>query len=216
MAVDDAGDDIGEVGLRIDAAEFAGLDQRGDDRPVLGAAVGPGEERIFAIEGDGADRPFDDVGVDLDASVLEEAGEPLPSRERVADRFRELCLLADQAELLTQPRLERGDERPAPVATGGLAIVGGAAADLALDAVETGDALERLAGDGRRARRGEFIEAPANMRPAEGERDVSRITPSSIAGQRKRPSSKRLAKRQTPVPSQYTSLTRSARRARNT
>ena len=81
MAVDDAGDDVGEVELRIDRVEFAGLDQRGDDRSVLAAAAGTGEERILASEGDGADRPFDEVGVDLDAAVVEEAGEPLPSRE---------------------------------------------------------------------------------------------------------------------------------------
>ena len=35
--------------------------------------------------------------------------------------------------------------------------------------VERGDALERLAGDRRRAGGGEFVEAPADMRPAEGE-----------------------------------------------
>jgi hypothetical protein len=34
IAVDDLGQDVGQVELRIDAAEFAGLDQRGDDRPI--------------------------------------------------------------------------------------------------------------------------------------------------------------------------------------
>ena len=43
-----------------------------------------------------------------------------------------------------------------------------------------------------------------------------RITPSSILGQRKIPSSSRLANRHRPVPSQNTSLIRSARLARNT
>ncbi len=40
MAVDDPGEDVGEVTERLDAVELAGLDQRGDDGPVLGAAVG--------------------------------------------------------------------------------------------------------------------------------------------------------------------------------
>ena len=35
----DAGDDIGEIAARLDAGELAGLDQRGDHGPVLGAAV---------------------------------------------------------------------------------------------------------------------------------------------------------------------------------
>jgi hypothetical protein len=50
MAVDDPGDDVGEVGLRIDATELAGLDQRGDDRPVLATAVGAGEECILPVQ----------------------------------------------------------------------------------------------------------------------------------------------------------------------
>ena len=39
VAVDDPRDDIGEIGVRLDAAEFTGLDERGDDSPVLAAAV---------------------------------------------------------------------------------------------------------------------------------------------------------------------------------
>ncbi len=49
MAVDDLGEDVGEVGVRVDAAELAGLDQRRDDRPVLAAAVGASEQRIIAL-----------------------------------------------------------------------------------------------------------------------------------------------------------------------
>jgi len=38
MAADDAGDDIGDVGLGVDLIELGGLDQRGEDGPVVGAA----------------------------------------------------------------------------------------------------------------------------------------------------------------------------------
>ena len=107
MAVDDAGDDVGEVGLRIDAVELAGLDQRGDDGPVLAAAVGAGEEGILAVQRERPDGAFDDVVVDLDAAVVEEAGEALPARQGVADRLGELGLLADQLELGAQPGFER-------------------------------------------------------------------------------------------------------------
>jgi hypothetical protein len=48
---------------------------------------------------------LDDVGVDLDAPVVDEARQAVPAQERVADRF-ELGLLADEHELFTQPRLE--------------------------------------------------------------------------------------------------------------
>ena len=73
---------------------------------MLAAAVGAGEERILAVERDRTDRAFDDVGVDLDAAVVEEAGQAVPARERIADRLGELGLLADQAELGAQPGLE--------------------------------------------------------------------------------------------------------------
>jgi hypothetical protein len=39
MALDDAGDHIGEVGLRIEAIQLAGLDRGGLRGAVLGAAV---------------------------------------------------------------------------------------------------------------------------------------------------------------------------------
>ena len=98
MAGDDAGDCVGEVGIRIDAVKLRGFDQRGDCRPVLSTAVGAGEERVFPIEGDWSDRAFDHVGVDLDAAVVEEAAKSSPTRERVADCLGELALLADQGD----------------------------------------------------------------------------------------------------------------------
>lgn len=142
---------------------------------MLAAAVGIGEESILAVQCDRPDGAFDDVGVDLDAAVVEEAGEPLPPREGVADRLGELGLLADQAELLAQPWLEHLDDRPALLSARGPSLVGTATADLSLDAIESGNVLQRLAGDRSRARRGKFVEAPANMRPAEVKLDVAAL-----------------------------------------
>ena len=65
MAVDDAGDDVGEVSVRLDANQFAGLDERGDHGPVLGAAVGACEQGILARQGKRPDGALDDVIVDL-------------------------------------------------------------------------------------------------------------------------------------------------------
>ena len=52
MARDDPGEHVAQVGLRIDPIHLAGFDERGDDRPMLAAAVGAGEEMIFAPERD--------------------------------------------------------------------------------------------------------------------------------------------------------------------
>ena len=40
VAVDDLGERVGEISLRIDVVSLARLDQRGENRPMLGAAVG--------------------------------------------------------------------------------------------------------------------------------------------------------------------------------
>jgi hypothetical protein len=85
IGVYDLGEDVGEVGVRVNAVELARLDQRGDDSPVFAAAVGAGEERVLAAERNRADRSFDRVGVDLDPAVVEEAGEAFPARERIAE-----------------------------------------------------------------------------------------------------------------------------------
>jgi hypothetical protein len=45
---------------------------------VEAALVGAGEQRVLAVEGDRADRVLDHVGVDLDATVVEEKAQPRP------------------------------------------------------------------------------------------------------------------------------------------
>jgi hypothetical protein len=72
MAVDDTGDDVGKVAVRLDLDKLASLDQRSDHRPVLGTAVGAGEECIFTVERDRADGALDGVVVDFDPAIIEE------------------------------------------------------------------------------------------------------------------------------------------------
>lgn len=55
MAGNDALEGIGQVGVRVHVVQAAGADERGDDRPMLAAAVGAGEQRVLAAEGDRAD-----------------------------------------------------------------------------------------------------------------------------------------------------------------
>ena len=59
MAVDDPGEDVGEVGNRVDVVQLAGFDQRRDSGPMLGATVGAREQRIFPVERDRAYRALD-------------------------------------------------------------------------------------------------------------------------------------------------------------
>lgn len=130
---------------------------------MLGSGVGAGEQRIFPIEGDRPDGTFDGIGVDLDAAVIDEACQPVPARERVADGFGEFGLLADKSELLGQPWREVVSDRAALGLPHIAAFLMGSAPDIFLDLVEFGDASERFAGNRRGTGSGEFVEAPAHM-----------------------------------------------------
>src|SRR3546814_7577082 len=46
---DDAGEDVSQVGGGVDRTQLAGLDQRGDRRPVLGAELVTCEQGILAL-----------------------------------------------------------------------------------------------------------------------------------------------------------------------
>ena len=50
--IDQLGEDVGQIGLRFDATEFAGLDQRSDAGPVLRALIMPREQCILAMTED--------------------------------------------------------------------------------------------------------------------------------------------------------------------
>ena len=55
MAVDDGGERSGQISQRIDGIELAGLDQRRDDRPVLGSGIMARKECILPVERNGLD-----------------------------------------------------------------------------------------------------------------------------------------------------------------
>ena len=107
VAVDDAGNDVGEIAVRFNADQLAGFDQRGDDRPVLGTAIRAGEQSVLAIERQRADSSLDDVIIDFDAAVVEEERKPRPARQRVADRLGERALAADLRQRAVEEALQR-------------------------------------------------------------------------------------------------------------
>ena len=73
--IGDAGEDIGEPGLRIDIVELRGLDQGVDDRTALPAAVGAAEQPRLAAERDAAERALGGIVGEADPAIVEEACE---------------------------------------------------------------------------------------------------------------------------------------------
>lgn len=80
-----------------------------------------GEERILAIEGDGADQVFNPVGVDLDAAVGQEGLQPIPVVMDVGHLFSQPGFLGDLAALRLKPVAEGGHRRCGAGLTGGQA-----------------------------------------------------------------------------------------------
>lgn len=71
MAVDEAGENVGEVGGGVDPVQLAALDQGREHRPILGTFMAAGEETVLSVQRDGTDDALDRVGVELDAAVVE-------------------------------------------------------------------------------------------------------------------------------------------------
>lgn len=93
--------------------EFAVLDEGCDYRPVVAAFVGSREQGVFAIERDRADCALDDVAVEVDATIIEKAREPFPTREGVAHGFAELALGTDLAASSVEIAVQIIDNRAA-------------------------------------------------------------------------------------------------------
>ena len=87
--IDELGQHVGHPRQRIDEIQLAGLNERGGDCPVLRAHVVPGEECVLPCQCEGPDGALDGIGIDLDAPIIEEADEPFPVVEAIADGFGE-------------------------------------------------------------------------------------------------------------------------------
>ncbi len=87
-----------EIVERIDAIQFSGADQRGDQAPVFSTLVMTSKKIVLSARRDRADRVFYRIVVDLDAAIGEEHLQAVP-------------VVGDVAQLFTEPRSGR-DTRP--------------------------------------------------------------------------------------------------------
>lgn len=78
--------DTGQISMWLNSVEFAGLDQRRNDRPVLCPGIVTCEERALAVQCDVADGKLDGVVVEFDAAIFEEEDQPIPSTWRCISR----------------------------------------------------------------------------------------------------------------------------------
>ena len=105
--IDEADENVGEIGLGLYAVQFASLDQRSEDGPIFGAVIVTREESILARKSLRAHGTLDDIGVELDAAVIKKADEAAPMPEAVADDPGGIRSAREPRELMLEEDLER-------------------------------------------------------------------------------------------------------------
>lgn len=104
MPVDDPGQDVGEIGERIDVVELASLDQGCDDGPMSTPPSDPANSAFLRL----SLMPR----IDRSAVLLSSSMRPSSMKrvnlasEGIADGLGELDLLADESQLSAQPYLK--------------------------------------------------------------------------------------------------------------
>lgn len=64
----EAGEEVAQIGVGLNAVHFTSADQAGKPGPIAAPFIVPCKERIAAVHGGAADRVFHQVGVDIEAS----------------------------------------------------------------------------------------------------------------------------------------------------
>jgi hypothetical protein len=166
-----AGEDVGEPGLRVDGVQLCGLDQRVHRRRALTTAVGAGEGPVVPAESDPAQRPFGSVVGEADTAVRHEAVERGPALEGVVDRLADLGLARRAITLGAQPGLDLMDDPRRLFPAHLQACLGAVAIDLALDGEELVDPGHGLRRDRRLRHLGQLVE----LAPGDGEIDADTL-----------------------------------------
>lgn len=111
MPVCDGSRDTGYIAMWLDPVEFACLNQRGDDGTVMRPCIVTRQDRVFSVEGDGADCAFDGVVFKFDATITEEKVQPVPVFCDVFQGLSGWRFGRDAGAVLGQPKLEVIDDR---------------------------------------------------------------------------------------------------------
>ncbi len=106
VAVSEAGKQIAQVGVGFDAVHLAsGANQAGKARPVSATLVVTGKERVAAVHGRAADGVFDQVGVDVHATIVKKQPEAVLALQHVSHRYAEVRLARDARDLAELERV---------------------------------------------------------------------------------------------------------------
>ena len=136
------------------------------------AAITAREEMILPSESNRSNRALDGVGVQFDAAVVQEAGQTMPARQRVPDRFGERAASRQQRKLRLEPGAQGVDDRLGARATNRKPLRRRLTVSVRFDGVEFADPAQRLDRDRRVRGLRHVVELASRMAPACGENDV--------------------------------------------
>src|SRR5450631_2090744 len=162
-----------EIGVGLDVVKLAGFDQRTKNGPSMATAIAAGEEMILATECNRPDRPFNRVGIEFDAAIMQEARQSVPARECVADRFGNRAAAWYKRKLLFEPEPHRLDDALGAIAASREPVPRRLAANVGFNGIEFGDPAECFGRDRRVGCLRHLVELAPCMTPACGEHDVA-------------------------------------------
>ena len=157
----DTSENIGQIGLRIDAAHLCGFDDGIDTSGALSADIGATEEIILATENRRSHAALGGVVAHFQPTVRQVAQQRVPSCESIANGPGECALAADPFQRSLKKQLQLDQSRPGILDAREQALVRWLAANAALDDEQGGDALDRFQRDRRGRGVVNVVEFPA-------------------------------------------------------
>ena len=143
----DAVENVGQIGLRIEAVDLCGLDDRHGAGQGFGPGISTGEEPVFPADANWAQCQLGGIVVDGDTTVGQEQAEGLSTTQSISEAFGQIAFAWNAQELLFGPGKEGRYLWRAQLLTRSMADVSGLTVDTTFGVVELADPVERLSGD---------------------------------------------------------------------
>jgi YD repeat-containing protein len=184
-------EDEAQVSVGFEAVGLGGLDHAVEVGAGVGAAGGVGEEPVLAPDDEGADGVLDEVGVEWDAAVVEDADELRPLVVEVGERLAGERLGRHARQGVVEPAAQRGEHGPRALLADVVPLLGRRVLRRALDGIELLDPPESLerhallarvrlaAGAAQALQR--LVELTPRMRPAADVHDAGPLSHGRVA-----------------------------------
>src|SRR5205814_10374149 len=110
----------------------------------MATAVAAREEMILSSKSDRTNRALNGVGVQLDTTIMQQARQAFPARERISHRFGEGAAAGYKRKLRFEPESHGIDNRLRSIAACGEPVRGRLTANIRLNGIDLGDPAQGL------------------------------------------------------------------------